>query len=493
VAELKDYIDENLALLAKIKPKDEISYDSSKPGRLQVDAESTRLGGRLVVRPGSGKPGRLQGAAGFLDTILNDERYLEPITTLFRAAVMTTTDARALQLYAALEGIRNLLKTYAGDKTEKVAGRQKVQEILTITSGIVEASAWALKNRKFPDEQEWLRLLRESGEPLTKPLLRVGDLLKAYALNRKDNPACPPLVADRQFVREYLRTDIYLTLRHLVKKPLVSPVVRQVHNIAQSKCCRLLGVQDAAQLKAGLKDKLLRKLWDENLGEVPDGDGTRREKDKDVKYCELSKLARKKYQLIFDDGKIYQFRWWGNDPTCEQIVEYEKYADPGQFELVLANSYYSIPKDEVLIQTNIKGQPVSRLDDDPRNNPACFVLGFNRKFYMAQHQATAFGRPFFHSSYFKGDPVLYAGTMGIKNGRLSVITDASGHYRPKPKHMLSCLEALLMHGVSLGGVIVRLRVPKVGGGEEGRQFNAQEFLRRRGRVTASDGHPIPMF
>jgi hypothetical protein len=493
MAELKDYIDENLAVLARIEPGDKISYDSSKPGRLQVD------------KPGIGSAFRRKQE----DSILNDVRYLKPITALFKAAGMTTTAARAPQLSPALAGIRNLLQTYAGNDPEKVARRLKVQEILNdvqeiinVASKSVQASAWTPSAGKFPTGADWLIRLKQARVPLTQLLMRVGDLLNAYALNRKGNPACPANHADRQFVREYLRTDIYLTLRHVVKQPPVPQIIQEVHDLAARKCCRLLGLTDPSKLKDGLKDKLLRKLWDENPGERPNAGSTRRQLDQETDAYYLTKAARQKYQLIFDDGLIYQFRWWGVDGVDgawgDNEAGYEDERNPQQhLQLVPANSYYAIERTELESLTTIPpewgGKTRQGIYDNRTEYFASCVVGFNRKFYIAQHQDNTNRCPFFHSSYFQGAPVLFAGGMIIKDGRLLKMSSGSGHYRPKVQHMVSALEALLMHGVSLDGVTVICWVPKAGGDGESRQFDAHYLLRRRTRVRADEGTAVPRF
>src|SRR5262249_17675151 len=153
-------------------------------------------------------------------------------------------------------------------------------------------------------------------------------------------------------------------------------------------------------------------------------------------------------------------------------------------DLVPADSYYALEKDPLEAWAKLGRQ---RAALQPKSIPACFVLGFNRKFYMAQHQSgTATRRPFFHSSYFAGEPVLCAGRMVIKKGQLTYIDDASGHYRPRNEHLVYALEALLMHGVPLTWVKVGMTC-----GEERRRYDAPYFLARRGRVSPQEGVDAP--
>lgn len=62
---------------------------------------------------------------------------------------------------------------------------------------------------------------------------------------------------------------------------------------------------------------------------------------------------------------------------------------------------------------------------------------------------------FYHSSLVGGERVLSAGTLAMKDGRLTYIDIESGHYKPKPHHLAMALQHLRLHGVDLSGVEVR--------------------------------------
>jgi len=242
-------------------------------------------------------------------------------------------------------------------------------------------------------------------------------------------------------------------------------------------------------LKAALKQKLLRTLFDEEDGKVPQNG--MRAADGAANAYYLNKAARKKYQLFFKDGLIYQFPWYGPaGPWSDNAARADDEEDYSPLGLVLANSANAIEKHVLEDLRNNLGMTRPEIMQALSQYQACFVLGFKRDFYMAQHQNTADGarRSFNHSAYFAGKAVLFAGGIVVKQGRLKRIDDGSGHYRPRPEHMVSVLEALLMHGVSLVGVKVYCSLPAANYVQYG--FDAQFFLARRGRVTAAQGKPL---
>ncbi|MGR3952153.1 MAG: hypothetical protein QRY74_04580 [Chlamydia sp.] len=61
---------------------------------------------------------------------------------------------------------------------------------------------------------------------------------------------------------------------------------------------------------------------------------------------------------------------------------------------------------------------------------------------------------FNHASFFSGKPVASAGKMTIRNGKILLLTDHSGHYRPKRKDMLVILKTLQKHGVNIADIAV---------------------------------------
>jgi hypothetical protein len=64
-----------------------------------------------------------------------------------------------------------------------------------------------------------------------------------------------------------------------------------------------------------------------------------------------------------------------------------------------------------------------------------FVISPKGDIYIAEKQIGAFH----HSSFLAGGAVLFAGSIGINEGRLEYFTDISGHYRPDPIHIYQAI------------------------------------------------------
>lgn len=115
-----------------------------------------------------------------------------------------------------------------------------------------------------------------------------------------------------------------------------------------------------------------------------------------------------------------------------------------------------------------------------------FVFGTNGEIYIGSHVK---GERH-HSSFLAGGNIDAAGEIVIKDGRLVMIKDKSGHYQPGKRHILKALEALKERGVDLRGVDVSM-MQKSGEGslvqEKGGEglisciFDAQEFLDSQGQ------------
>ncbi len=80
-----------------------------------------------------------------------------------------------------------------------------------------------------------------------------------------------------------------------------------------------------------------------------------------------------------------------------------------------------------------------------------FVIGLDQQIYIA-HNSTSRPRFFRHSSFFAGEPVLFAGHVEIQpNGVISHFSRDSGHYRPSRAHFLWALDFLNASGFTTTG------------------------------------------
>lgn len=60
----------------------------------------------------------------------------------------------------------------------------------------------------------------------------------------------------------------------------------------------------------------------------------------------------------------------------------------------------------------------------------------------------------FHASYTRGHPVLCAGTIAVRKGKLMIVSADSGHYQPTPERLLIFLQYLHLRGANLTGTWV---------------------------------------
>jgi hypothetical protein len=63
---------------------------------------------------------------------------------------------------------------------------------------------------------------------------------------------------------------------------------------------------------------------------------------------------------------------------------------------------------------------------------------------------------FHHSSFFSGEDVAAAGELVVKDGKIEIVTDRSGHYLPSRSRTEQLLEQLETQGVDMTDVIVDL-------------------------------------
>lgn len=84
---------------------------------------------------------------------------------------------------------------------------------------------------------------------------------------------------------------------------------------------------------------------------------------------------------------------------------------------------------------------------------AMFIMDANGDFLVSTHEEDG---KFQHSSLASGMPVAMAGEMRVERGRISYISNSSGHYRPNLNHMNQCIIQLRQRGVKLRGVEVDL-------------------------------------
>ncbi|MCB9883413.1 MAG: hypothetical protein H6834_16625 [Planctomycetes bacterium] len=84
------------------------------------------------------------------------------------------------------------------------------------------------------------------------------------------------------------------------------------------------------------------------------------------------------------------------------------------------------------------------------NNPPLYVMDRYGNFYTDDSKDISWGGKFAnHSSILSGQEVICAGNAHIKQGRLLVINNNSGHYKPSREHLAECVKVLLDEGADL--------------------------------------------
>lgn len=164
---------------------------------------------------------------------------------------------------------------------------------------------------------------------------------------------------------------------------------------------------------------------------------------KAAKY--LTQTQADMFRIRFSGGLALQKQWW---------------LTPQLRSRVLAESERGKPKG----------------NKEMRDGHAGFVLSMSNEFYSGRHETGPGSDNFYHSSYLAGGTVRFAGTWRIEKGRVTEITNASGHYRPTKDQTYHVVQALKDKGVNLRHLRVFLYPDTVG-------INAIEFLRNKERMT----------
>jgi hypothetical protein len=114
---------------------------------------------------------------------------------------------------------------------------------------------------------------------------------------------------------------------------------------------------------------------------------------------------------------------------------------------------------------------------------AIYVMDPNGKFYAGPHMA---GR-FHHSSFLAGGAVAGAGEMQVTAGKLTKISNKSGHYNPNEYQVFQTLAQLQSQGVDLNNVSLEL----LGNKKKEQPNNASNFIKINEGELAPEKNSIP--
>ena len=97
-------------------------------------------------------------------------------------------------------------------------------------------------------------------------------------------------------------------------------------------------------------------------------------------------------------------------------------------------------------------------------------------------------RRFYHSSYVHGNDVVSAGAIMVDQGRLLMVDNLSGHYRPTPEKFMLVLRSLQAQGVKMDEVMVYLKTP----GGDPMELSARSILDNPEILTGQFNQELPV-
>ena len=105
--------------------------------------------------------------------------------------------------------------------------------------------------------------------------------------------------------------------------------------------------------------------------------------------------------------------------------------------------YQDITRDARKNPTRTNNTARSGNEKNSGQGVAGFAMGLNRSIYAHKHSLyTGAKGSFYHSAYMAGQDVLCTGCITVKEGTLTYINNASGHYKPKPQQLSLALQSL---------------------------------------------------
>lgn len=83
---------------------------------------------------------------------------------------------------------------------------------------------------------------------------------------------------------------------------------------------------------------------------------------------------------------------------------------------------------------------------------AIFVMDRRGRIYASNEHGVTLK----HSSFLAGDPVAAAGELSVSDGRITLISDNSGHYRPSRKYTFQLIDRLKSQGIQVDDIAVEM-------------------------------------
>lgn len=142
-----------------------------------------------------------------------------------------------------------------------------------------------------------------------------------------------------------------------------------------------------------------------------------------------------------------------------------------------------INKKEQFFYTENEGKLLNTKDE---HHPHIFVIAPDESIYSGVYKKGTMN----HSSFLSGAPVLAAGELYFKEGKLQTITDKSGHYQPTKEMMAKGLKILQKRGIDLSEVKLILNSHPLSTGGPRKEVNALEFLKEALQAVQGDNTQV---
>ncbi|PVZ67672.1 hypothetical protein [Pelagibaculum spongiae] len=193
----------------------------------------------------------------------------------------------------------------------------------------------------------------------------------------------------------------------------------------------------------------------------------------------LGAAAAQKYRVQFNGHTLLHYRENPNDRNSGYVnphgsrpfnissqVHHVDVLNSKQKDILIPLNSSHL-RSSYLVNSGDKLETKQRLAGD-ESGFCCYIMDRSGNFYTAPHLDLGVDKlddteakhlaGFFHSSYLPASSIACSGSWKVINGKLSAITNASGHFKPGDQHLYFCLLQLQNH-VDISNVEVWTFVP----------------------------------
>jgi len=181
--------------------------------------------------------------------------------------------------------------------------------------------------------------------------------------------------------------------------------------------------------------------------------------------------------------------------SLAEFREIEELANKGQYDsrvqyLKKAQriEYMAFPKAGLLC--NAAGNPIDAyfdgIWDKTVKEPWPYAMDSYGNIFVKRATTTSKDSYFNHSSFNAGREVISAGEVVIAKGRLELVNNNSGHYKPDRKALTLCVQMLQLDSVDLSGTTVQLMTFPPGVKKRVENYTVHAFLNNQLPTTTED-------